>query len=154
MVQVQPYSQNTNLFKISFGNAYYRWQKLVNDKKLSTRKSLISTRFLIALSVIRDSFAILPYIYSKLEWRQSSCWLLEVQKQRVSTSGPGGHSLTKHTGGLARRSESKAPKYPSKNSSIKKMLKSCPLNIFKVQSESSKISNLGQIFIFTEKCTP
>ena len=34
------------------------------------------------------------------------------------------------------------------------MLKSYPLNILKVQSESSKISNLGQIFIFTENCTP
>ena len=29
-----------------------------------------------------------------------------------------------------------------------------PLNIFKVQSESWKISNLGQIFIFIENCTP
>ena len=34
------------------------------------------------------------------------------------------------------------------------MLKSYPLNILKVQSKSSKISNLGQIFIFTENCTP
>ena len=34
------------------------------------------------------------------------------------------------------------------------MLKSYPLNILKVQSDSSKISNLGQIFIFTENCTP
>ena len=34
------------------------------------------------------------------------------------------------------------------------MLKSYPLNILKVQSESSKISNLGQIFIFTENCAP
>ena len=34
------------------------------------------------------------------------------------------------------------------------MLKSYTLNILKVQSESSKISNLGQIFIFTENCTP
>ena len=33
------------------------------------------------------------------------------------------------------------------------MLKSYPLNIIKVQSESSKISSLGQIFIFTENCT-
>ena len=67
---------------------------------------------------------------------------------------PGGHSITKHTGGLARRSESKTPNYLSKNSNIKKMLKSYPLNILKVQSDSSKISNLGQIFIFTENCTP
>ena len=34
------------------------------------------------------------------------------------------------------------------------MLKSYPLNILKVQSESSKISNLRQILIFTENCTP
>ena len=68
---------------------------------------------------------------------------------------PGGHSITKHTGGgLAQRSESKTPNYLSKNSNIKKMLKSYPLNILKVQSDSSKISNLGQIFIFTENCTP
>ena len=37
---------------------------------------------------------------------------------------------------------------------FKKLLKSYPLNILKVQSDSSKISNLGQIFIFTENCTP
>ena len=70
---------------------------------------------------------------------------------------PRGHSITKHTGvggGLARRSESKPPKYLSKNSNIRKMLKSYPLNILKVQSESSKISNLEQIFIFTENCIP
>ena len=68
----------------------------------------------------------------------------------------GGHSITKHTGGggVARRSESKTPKYLSKNRNIRKMLKSYPLNILKVQSKSSKISNLGQIFIFTENCTP
>ena len=34
------------------------------------------------------------------------------------------------------------------------MLKSYPLNILKVQSESSKISNLGKMFIYTENCTP
>ena len=34
------------------------------------------------------------------------------------------------------------------------MLKSYPLNILKVQSESSKISNLGQIFIFTGGIVP
>ena len=34
------------------------------------------------------------------------------------------------------------------------MLKLYPLNIPKVQSESSKISKLGQNFIFTENCTP
>ena len=68
--------------------------------------------------------------------------------------GGGGHSITKHTRGLARRSESKTPNYLSKNSNINKMLKSYPLNILKVQSDSSKISNLGQIFIFTENCTP
>ena len=57
-------------------------------------------------------------------------------------------------GGLARRPESKIPKYLSKNSNIRKMLKSYLLNILKVQSESSRISNLVQIFIFTENCTP
>ena len=36
---------------------------------------------------------------------------------------------------------------------ILKKAKIIPLNIRKVQSESSKISNLGQIFIFTENCT-
>ena len=67
--------------------------------------------------------------------------------------GGGGHLITKHTGrgGLTRRPESETPKYLSKNSNIKKMLKSYPLNILKVQFESSKISNLGQIFIFIEK---
>ena len=34
------------------------------------------------------------------------------------------------------------------------MPKSYPLNILKVQSESLKISNLGQNFILTENCTP
>ena len=65
-------------------------------------------------------------------------------------------SITEHTGGggLARMSESKSPKYLPKNSNIRKMPKSYPLNILKVQSESSKISNLGEIFIFTENCTP
>ena len=67
-------------------------------------------------------------------------------------------SITKHRGGggggLARRPESKIPKYLSKNSNIRKMLKSYLLNILKVQSESSRISNLVQIFIFTENCTP
>ena len=61
---------------------------------------------------------------------------------------PRGHSITKHTGGggggggLARR--------------FKKCLKNAniiPLNIIKVQFESSKISNLEQIFIFTYNCT-
>ena len=42
---------------------------------------------------------------------------------------PVGYSITKLTGGgggLALRSESKPPKYLSKNSNIKKMLKSYP----------------------------
>ena len=33
------------------------------------------------------------------------------------------------------------------------MLKLYPLNILKIQSDSSKISNLGQRYIFTENCT-
>ena len=36
----------------------------------------------------------------------------------------------------------------------RKVLKSYPLNILMVRSESSKISNLGQIFVFTDNCTP
>ena len=73
----------------------------------------------------------------------------------MDSSNPGGHSIAKHTRGLARRSESKTPKYLSKISNIRKLLKSYPLNILKVQSESSNIlSNLGQIFIFTDNCTP
>ena len=69
---------------------------------------------------------------------------------------PRGYSTAKHMGGggLARRSESKPPKYLSKNSNIKNKLKPYLLNIPKVQAESSEISNLGQIFIFTENCTP
>ena len=69
----------------------------------------------------------------------------------VSRTGEG-HSITEHTRGLARRSDSKTP--ISKNSNIIKMLESYPLNILKVQPKSSKSSNLGQIFIFTENCTP
>ena len=34
------------------------------------------------------------------------------------------------------------------------MLESYPLNILKVQSKTLNISNLGQIFIFTESCAP
>ena len=34
------------------------------------------------------------------------------------------------------------------------MIKSYPLNIPKVQSKGSKISNLEQNFIFTKNCTP
>ena len=76
--------------------------------------------------------------------------------KRWRSESQGGHSITKHTwgGGLARSSESKPPKYLSKNSNFRKMLKSYPLNILKVVSESSEISNLGEIFIFTEICTP
>ena len=60
----------------------------------------------------------------------------------LRSSPGGGHSITKHTGwgggGLARRSESKTPKYLSKNGNFRKTLKSYPLNILKVMSESSK----------------
>ena len=70
----------------------------------------------------------------------------------------GRQSIIKHTGGgrrgegLARRSNSRTQNIYSKIAILKKVLKSYPLNIFKEQSESSKISNLGQIFIFTENC--
>ena len=57
-----------------------------------------------------------------------------MKKVFSSPRGGGGHSITKHTGWLAQRSESKPPKYLSKNSNIKKMLKSYSLNILKVQS--------------------
>ena len=67
---------------------------------------------------------------------------------------PGGHSITKHMGGGAGSKVWIKNPYLSKNININKMLKSYPLNILKVQSDSSKISNLGQIFIFTENCTP
>ena len=68
--------------------------------------------------------------------------------------GGGGHSIAKHTGGWLEGLGKKPKKISIQNSNIKKMLKSYPLNIPKVQSESSKISNMGQIFIFIENCTP
>ena len=40
-----------------------------------------------------------------------------ISQQNVAYD-PRGHSITKHTGGLALRSESKTPKYLSKNSNI------------------------------------
>ena len=81
--------------------------------------------------------------------------MLAIDMLLKSSLPGGGHSITKHTGGgLARRSESKTPKYLSKNSNIRKMLKSYPLNNLKVQSKSSKISNLGQIFIFRLRIVP
>ena len=59
--------------------------------------------------------------------------------------------MTKHTEGwLERLSQNPQNIYPK--IAILKMLKSYPLNILKVQSEGSKISNMGQIFIFTENC--
>ena len=64
---------------------------------------------------------------------------------------PGGHSITKCTGGWL---EALSQKPQNKNSNIRKILESYPINILKVRSESSKISSLGQIFIFTENCTP
>ena len=79
-------------------------------------------------------------------------FLLAYMIERFESKG--GHSITKHTGGWLEGLSEKPPKYLSKNSNIRKMLKSYPLNIFKVQSESSKISNLGEIFVFTENCTP
>ena len=58
--------------------------------------------------------------------------------------------ITKHMmdwlEGLIRKPQNIYPK-------VAIMLKSYPLNFLKVQSKSSKISNLGQIFIFTENCT-
>ena len=59
-------------------------------------------------------------------------------------------SITKHMGdwleGLSKKPQNIYPK-------VAIMLKSYPLNFRKVQSKSSKINNLGQIFIFTENCT-
>ena len=67
---------------------------------------------------------------------------------------PGGHSITKHTGGWLEGLNQKPQTIYPKIALLKKMPKSYPLNILKVQSDSSKISNLGQTFIFTENCTP
>ena len=52
----------------------------------------------------------------------------------LKPAGPEGHSITKQTGGkgLAQRSESKTPKFLSKNSNIRKMVKSYSLNIPRV----------------------
>ena len=82
-----------------------------------------------------------------------------VEITRKLAANPRGveHSITKHTEGGRGWLEglSQNPQNIYQNIAIiKKMLKSYPLNILKVQSESSKISNLGQIFIFTENCTP
>ena len=57
-------------------------------------------------------------------------------------------------GGWLEGLSQKPQKYLSKNSNIRKMLKSYPLNILKVQPESSKVSSLGQILIFPGNCTP
>ena len=63
-------------------------------------------------------------------------------------------AITKRTGdwleGLSQKLQNIFPKIAI----FKKMLKSYPLNILKVQSESAKTGTLGQIFIFTENCTP
>ena len=77
-------------------------------------------------------------------------WVQQIFKTKVF----GSRTIEFSSQGRAKRTESKTPKYLSKNSNIRKMLKSYPLNILKVQSRSSKVSNLGQIFIFTENCTP
>ena len=55
---------------------------------------------------------------------------------------PGGHSITKHTGGWLEGLNQKPQTIYPKIAILKKMLKSYPLNILKVQSDSSKISNL------------
>ena len=88
-------------------------------------------------------------VKNKVHDLESRLWL-----EFCSGHPGGGTPYLNIWGGLAQRSESKAPKYLSKKINIKKMLKSYPLNILKVQSESSKIGNLGQIFIFTENCIP
>ena len=43
-----------------------------------------------------------------------------MSEKRSKLMNPGGHSITKHTGGLAQRSVSKTPKYLSKISILKK----------------------------------
>ena len=55
--------------------------------------------------------------------------------------------MTKHTGGggSVKKPQSIYPKIA--------ILKNAKV-ILKVQSESSKISNIGQIFVSTENCTP
>ena len=59
---------------------------------------------------------------------------------------PGWHSITKHTGGgLARRSESKTPKYLSKNSNISKMLKSYPQIFLKYSPKAQRLETWDKI---------
>ena len=67
-----------------------------------------------------------------------------------------GHSITKHMGGggAGLKVPVKNPKISIQKYQHLTNAKSDPQNILKVQSESSKISNLGQIFIFTENYTP
>ena len=47
-------------------------------------------------------------------------------QDRAQSFLPGGHTITKHTGGLAQRSESKNPKYLSKIAILKKNAKIIP----------------------------
>ena len=73
----------------------------------------------------------------------------------LSTCTPrGGHSITKHTGGLTRRSESKTQKYLSKNSNNRKMLKSYPLNILKVYSPRAQRLAILDKFSFSLRTVP
>ena len=68
----------------------------------------------------------------------------------MRTHVPGGHSITKHMGGwLEGLSQKRQNIYPKIA-----ILKQSEIIPPKVQSENSKISNLGQIIIFTENCTP
>ena len=62
---------------------------------------------------------------------------------RFRIIAPRGHSITKHTGGgggLARRSESKTPKYLSKNSNISKSLKSYPKIFLRYSPRAQRLS--------------
>ena len=79
---------------------------------------------------------------------QENCFSLVISMVCLT---PGGHSVTKHTGDWL---EDVSPKPQNIYTKIAlKNAKSFPLNLLKVQSERSKISNLGQILIFTENCT-
>ena len=66
---------------------------------------------------------------------------------------PRGHSITKHTGGLARRSKSKTPNYLSKNSNIRKVLKSYPLNILRYSPRAQRLA-IWDKFSFSLRIVP
>ena len=73
--------------------------------------------------------------------------------EKMKVQYPGGHSITKRTGGLARRSDSKTPNYLSKNSNIKKMLKSYPLKFLRYSPKAQR-SAIWDKFSFSLRIVP